>query len=542
MKTMKKFLSMAALALVGAVMTGCSSDDNFIDQQPANNGKTVTLTMSVGLNVGGETRALAADGTKTFAAGEKMAVIYKKTGGATAMAETVALKDDGDITNSGKTATFTVTLDDPDKTQNVTYVYPAAMVNSDGSVKDDALNSQDGTLASLANNLDYCTNSGPWTNGTDLPTLTLDNQFAILALTLKNGAGSREITSSITGLTVSDGTNSYTVSRSAADGPIYVAIRPTTAALELTATDGSKNYTKTATSREYAAGSGYSLPLRMLTVISWSQSELEGMGSIWSQNGTQSLKGVTIKKTGADGSFSTNDGPGKEIVGEFQFSSVFGKITKIEVTNVSGYDVEGDGWSSNVWTGNASTVNLEGYNRATNIVFTIEEDNVAVSGITLNKTSTSIEAGQTETLTATVLPAEADDKSVTWTTSNSGVATVSGGVVTAVAAGTATITASAGGYSATCEVTVTAPAAPEPEPEPSGDLTSFNCDGVTVYYVPGETWEQAEDHPQNSGWFIDGGAVCIDGGSILYWIEDGWNDKPVGSGDIIDQNNDYYWW
>ena len=52
MKT-KKFLSMAALALVGAVMTGCSSDDNFIDQQPVNSGKTVTLTMSVGLNGGG---------------------------------------------------------------------------------------------------------------------------------------------------------------------------------------------------------------------------------------------------------------------------------------------------------------------------------------------------------------------------------------------------------------------------------------------------------------------------------------------------------
>ena len=192
MKTMKKFLSMAALAMVGAVMTSCSNDDSIIDEQPVNSGKTVTLTMTVGLDDGVSTRALTADGVKTFAAGEKMAVIYKKTGGATAMAETVALKDDGDITNSGKSATFTVTLDDPDKTQNVTYVYPAAMVNSDGSVKDDALAQQDGTLASLASNLDYCTNSGAWTNGTDLPSLTLDNQFAILALTLKNGAGSRE--------------------------------------------------------------------------------------------------------------------------------------------------------------------------------------------------------------------------------------------------------------------------------------------------------------------------------------------------------------
>lgn len=264
MKTIK-FLSMAALALVGAVMTGCSSDDNIIDtpQQPANNGKTVTLTMSVGLNVGGDTRALAPNGTKTFAAGEKMAVIYKKTGGATAMAETEALKDDGDITNSGKTATFTVTHDDPDKDENVTYVYPAAMVNNDGSVKNDALAQQDGTLASLGSNLDYCTNSGAWDNGA-LPELTLENQFAICAYTLKNSLGT-EITSSITSMTITDGTNTYAVTRSAAAGPIYVAIRPTSEAnITITAAAGSNNYdTKELTGKTYAAGTGYSIPLRL---------------------------------------------------------------------------------------------------------------------------------------------------------------------------------------------------------------------------------------------------------------------------------------
>lgn len=512
MKKTMRFLSLAALALVGAIMTGCSSDDNIIDtpQQPANNDKTVTLTISVGLNVGGDTRALAADGTKTFAAGEKMAVIYKKTGGATAMAETVALKDDGDITNSGKTATFTVTLDDPDKTQNVTYVYPAAMVNSDGTVKNDALASQDGTLASLASNLDYCTNSGAWTNGTDLPSLTLDNQFAILALTLKNGAGSREITSSITRLTVSDGTNSYTVSRSAADGPIYVAIKPTTAALELTATDGSKNYTKTATSREYAAGSGHSLPLRMLTVISWSQSELEGISSMYGgDNGSRTLKGVTLTKT--SGTFYTYEGVGKYFGGVFQFSSVLGKFTEIAVTATG--TVEGSGWSGNVWTGTAANiVNIdESAFNATNIVFTIAEDNVAVSSISLNKSSTSIEKGNTETLTATISPAEATDKSVTWTSSDPSVATVdASGVVTAVAAGEATITAEASnGLTATCAVTVTAPAAPS--------LLSLTIGSATIYYAAGETWGQAisRHSSENAGWDYEDGFTVYYGNSYL---------------------------
>jgi len=206
-KAMKKtfrFLSMVAFALVGAMMTGCSSDDEF--QQPENKSNLVTLKTTVGLGGGAATRALDANGVKTFAAGERMAVVYKNTSGETAVAVSDALQDNGDITNEGKSATFTFTLDSPDKDKNVTYVYPAAMVNNDGTVKNDALAEQDGTLASLGSNLDYCTSSGAWNEG-NLPSLTLDNQFAILALTLKNGAGSREITSSITGLTVSDGTN-----------------------------------------------------------------------------------------------------------------------------------------------------------------------------------------------------------------------------------------------------------------------------------------------------------------------------------------------
>ena len=206
MKTMKKLLSMAALALVGAMMIGCSSDDDSIidnQQQPEYKSNLVTLKTTVGFGDGATTRALdPTTRAKTFAAGEKMAIVYTKTNGETAVAESEALQG-GDIISEGKSATFTFTLDSPDKDKNVTYVYPAAMVNNDGTVNYDALATQDGTLANLAKNLDYCTNSGAWTNGTDLPSLTLENQFAILALTLKNGAGSREITSSITGLTVS---------------------------------------------------------------------------------------------------------------------------------------------------------------------------------------------------------------------------------------------------------------------------------------------------------------------------------------------------
>ncbi len=77
-----------------------------------------------------------------------------------------------------------------------------------------------------------------------------------------------------------------------------------------------------------------------------------------------------------------------------------------------------------------------------------------VERVSLDRTSVSLEEGQTTTLVATISPNDADEKTVEWTTSNASIATVANGVVTAVAEGTATITAKAGGKSATCAVSV----------------------------------------------------------------------------------------
>lgn len=80
---------------------------------------------------------------------------------------------------------------------------------------------------------------------------------------------------------------------------------------------------------------------------------------------------------------------------------------------------------------------------------------VAITSVTLDKTEISFYAGETETLKATVLPSNADeDRTVVWTSSDEKIATVRGGVVTAVAEGEATVTATAGSKSATCKVTV----------------------------------------------------------------------------------------
>ena len=106
------------------------------------------------------------------------------------------------------------------------------------------------------------------------------------------------------------------------------------------------------------------------------------------------------------------------------------------------------------------------------------DDPIAVEGITLDKTTATVEEGATVTLTATVTPGNATDKTVTWSTSNEAIATVSGGVVTGVKAGEVTITAKAGDKSATCTVTVTA-ATTEPEVVPVTGVT-LNQTAVTL--------------------------------------------------------------
>ena len=85
---------------------------------------------------------------------------------------------------------------------------------------------------------------------------------------------------------------------------------------------------------------------------------------------------------------------------------------------------------------------------------TVEPKVIAVSGLTLNQTSASLTEGETVTLTATISPDDATDKTVTWATSDAAIATVENGVVKAVAPGVATITATASGKEATCVVTV----------------------------------------------------------------------------------------
>ena len=264
MKKTFRFLSMATLLVVGAIMTGCSNEDNIDNpQQPANNDNVVTLTATVSLDGGAQTRAITpSTGVKTFESGNQIAVIYKNTSNETVKAVSTDFTPTGDNTK----ATFTVTLTNPASGSAVRYIYPASMakatIATDATITDDnatidytgLLGNQDGKLATIGTNYDLARFDGSL-SGTDLPaSASLENPLAICKFTLTDG--STGITSNVNSLTISDGTNTYAVSPSGLS-EIYVAMKPTTGKIAFTAATGSKTYFKTATGTTLAASTLY---------------------------------------------------------------------------------------------------------------------------------------------------------------------------------------------------------------------------------------------------------------------------------------------
>jgi phi13 family phage major tail protein len=105
--------------------------------------------------------------------------------------------------------------------------------------------------------------------------------------------------------------------------------------------------------------------------------------------------------------------------------------------------------------------NAEKFNSFFDAVLLPDFVTVPVTGITLNKTETSLAVGADETLVATIAPANATDQVINWLSSDTTKVTVdSTGKITGIAEGTATVVATAHGDTskiATCTVTVTAP-------------------------------------------------------------------------------------
>lgn len=112
------------------------------------------------------------------------------------------------------------------------------------------------------------------------------------------------------------------------------------------------------------------------------------------------------------------------------------------------------------------TVTTQDGNKSDTATVTVKKAVVNVTGVTLDKTTLSLQEGATGNLVATVAPSTATDKTVTFASSDVAIATVDNtGKVTAVKPGDAdiTVTTKDGSKTAKCTLTVTEPVVPEPE-------------------------------------------------------------------------------
>jgi len=169
---------------------------------------------------------------------------------------------------------------------------------------------------------------------------------------------------------------------------------------------------------------------------------------------TVAVTGVSLDKT----TMALEEGDSESLTVTIAPVNATNKKFTWESSNDAVATAEGDGKVTAHKAGSATiTVTTDDSNKTATCNVTVEAVTVAVTGVSLDKTSMSLIESNSGTLTATIAPANATNKKVTWESSDDAIATVdSNGKVTAHKAGSATITATTedGNKVATCTVTI----------------------------------------------------------------------------------------
>ena len=166
------------------------------------------------------------------------------------------------------------------------------------------------------------------------------------------------------------------------------------------------------------------------------------------------VSGVTLDQT----SIKLSPGGTTTLVATVLPENAYNKSLTWKSSNTDVVTVDENGNITGVKAGKATiTVTTVDGEFTAEATVTVSADVVAVTDVKLNKTSLELSPNESSTLTATVAPSDASNKGVTWTSSNTDVATVSStGKVTAKKDGTTviTVTTKDGSFKATCNVTV----------------------------------------------------------------------------------------
>lgn len=168
------------------------------------------------------------------------------------------------------------------------------------------------------------------------------------------------------------------------------------------------------------------------------------------------VTGIAITPTNA----TLNIGATQQLTPTVAPANATNKTVMYSSNNNSVATVNASGLVTAIGSGSATitVATQDGAKTATSVI-TVNSSNVAVTSVSLNPTSAALAVGGTQQLTATVLPSNATNKSVTYTSNNTGVATVNAsGLVTAISNGTATITVTSvnGNKTNTAVITVSA--------------------------------------------------------------------------------------
>ena len=325
MKTSIRILSLAVLALTMAACSNDTEQPTAVQPAPGNAGEGIPFSATIATG-SATTRALTEEnGTiiSTWAKGEQVALIHN------GVVDVMTIENDPDENGN---VTITGTLKgSPKNNDDVTVVFPASAVDKDEkAVKTDLLNAQDGTLATIATDLNLRQSDGAKLKVGELAatlngTVTLANQIAIVKFSLSDGNNALAAKQFV----IKDGSDNVltTVTPSEATSALYVAMAPATnaAAFKFEANVGDFTYTYEKSGVILEASTYYQSPIKM---------------TILKKAGEISFATTSISKTFGDEPFINE--PTMTGDGTVTYSSSDTKVAEVNATTGE-VTIKGDG-------------------------------------------------------------------------------------------------------------------------------------------------------------------------------------------------------